>query len=871
MIKREAFLGPAKTRSYRPQILGRSGRWIDPDHRGMFMLSDVERMRHDPQIVFGLSILLAPLATLSWEVQSDDPQVVDFVDKTLRKIWTQELAKLFQCVVYENMAAEVLYAEPSPDTDGNPVSGGMIQFDRLKELYPLDCVPLQNNGRLAGFSVKNNTAHGVSDQDRDGVSDQDRDWIRPPRSLWIANEPEFGSFFGQSRLRPAWYPWSEKTKRHGAVDVRRLWYVKNAFHGDIMRHPQGEIDVDGTMRSCAEYAREVVENFETGGVMALPNTRTGAEGEGEYEWVYEPAKPKGDLPGLHDYIANLDDEILRALRIPPEVAKASETGSGWAGRTIPFLVFLTGEDRLADQLVTATDQQIIRWLVAINFGPRAKYQIKLKSLVPPDVEGQGKAQQGGGSVADALAGLGGGGQAEQLSLEQTDIEEIMAIASTPETAAAIIRQRLGLGWATELGVLLAGEEGDGVDWLAGETRQVGDKWQGQSGRWFTKRQDGRVVPTAAPGGAEGGGKPKAPKADPAAVRDAIAAQLKDPSQITPESIQQTAQALVGLGQADINALKKELGIVAGGKKEAQARAIAEQALGAAPKREPKQPKPKAEPKPGPEAERLDKLEAAFKGLGVELTDELLGDPEKLKGALRAALLGEEKGEEKPKGVATPDNIQAHVAATFDDLLREKYSDTELVPIHELRSAVAREFGPEWARHDKFDDLVWQMRKAGKIHLTPTADASRWEAQQIRDGIPGVGEQLVYMQLADGAGSKLADHFKGKEQGQPTPKPPPEKKPRETKPKAGKVDQATIQGAIDKVLDLEKRAAEPDATIEELNDAMQKWDLDSWDKHDLIKIARALNADLDNNTKNEAIRKIKLVVLNRKEVGDIYRV
>jgi hypothetical protein len=36
--------------------------------------------------------------------------------------------------------------------------------------------------------------------------------------------------------------------------------------------------------------------------------------------------------------------------------------------------------------------------------------------------------------------------------------------------------------------------------LSAATRRIGEKWQGQSGRWFTKNQQGRVVPAKAPGG-----------------------------------------------------------------------------------------------------------------------------------------------------------------------------------------------------------------------------------------------------------------------------------------------------------------------------------------------------------------------------------
>src|SRR5262249_26497248 len=58
------------------------------------------------------------------------------------------------------------------------------------------------------------------------------------------------------------------------------------------------------------------------------------------------------------------------------------------------------------------------------------------------------------------------------------------------------------------------------DWAAfaaaSAARAVGEKWQGPSGKWFTKRQDGRVVPTSAPEQeAAAGGKAPAARAAPA--------------------------------------------------------------------------------------------------------------------------------------------------------------------------------------------------------------------------------------------------------------------------------------------------------------------------------------------------------------------
>lgn len=359
MSDRNGFLGPPRTGNYRPSVIGPR---IGLDHRGVFSVWDVEPMRRDPQIAFGLRILYAPLPSAKWKTEGDS-EVIDFVDRTVRKIWSNHLAQLFKMVVYGWAGGEVLYSEDGDD----------VAFDRIKDVHPFDMRPLRRDNLLAGVSVR-----GIS------PDDSGRSWILPPRSLWLAHEAEFGSLYGRSRMEQAWFPWKEKTGRHGAIDVRRLWFIKNAYRGGTMRHPAGEIEVSaGVYMSCMDYAREIVERGETGGVMTLPNTTTE---NGEYEWTYEPPAANSSPPDIRDYPKDLDDEILTAMGVPPEVAKASEVGSGWSGRAIPFVTYLRGEDLIVQQILTPLNEQIIRPMVAHNFSPAAakSYQITPVSLVPEE-------------------------------------------------------------------------------------------------------------------------------------------------------------------------------------------------------------------------------------------------------------------------------------------------------------------------------------------------------------------------------------------------------------------------------------------------------------------------------------------------------
>lgn len=388
MSRTSRFFGPPVTAGYQAPT---AVYWslFQTGQRPYLTIWDLEAMRREPQVQFGLRILKAPVRTAKWKVEGPDPKVNAFVDAQLKRVWQRALDKILLNLEYGNCAAEVAYDKEDD----------LVVFKELKDVYPRDAVPLQLRGELAGVEFRGS-----------GIKSGKAARQYPPRSFWLANEPPFGNLYGRSRLSNAWEPWIEKRGRHGAVDIRRLWYVKNAYLGGILRHPAGVLeDAQGRLISCQDYARETLEKLETGGVLILPNSKD--EG-GDYLWVYEPPAANGTVEDIRDYPKDLDLEILIGMGIPPEVVQAAEVGSGWSGRSVPFLVYLTGEDTIVAQTVEGIDKQIVRPMVEENFGADAKYTVTPISLVDLAKEEEQQAQ-GGPQQAAMPGGPGAPGGAEQ--------------------------------------------------------------------------------------------------------------------------------------------------------------------------------------------------------------------------------------------------------------------------------------------------------------------------------------------------------------------------------------------------------------------------------------------------------------------------
>lgn len=101
---------------------------------------------------------------------------------------------------------------------------------------------------------------------------------------------------------------------------------------------------------------------------------------------------------------------------------------------------------------------------------------------------------------------------------------------------------------------------------------------------------------------------------------------------------------------------------------------------------------------------------------------------------------------------TTSQLEAAVMEIFVELRRERYANTKLVPIHEVRAILGRQFGDEVASHEVFDELVLGMRRSKKVALLSISDRSRATEAQLRDSIVAVGETFYYLENVNDSSS-----------------------------------------------------------------------------------------------------------------------
>lgn len=337
------------------------------DQRPMFNIWQADLMRVDHQVAFAHAVSNGPLMTAKVVVDSPRADVKKFAQTQWQRIWDTSATKIMRTKAYGVLAGEIMYKQTKEG----------VEFDYLLERHPRDTRPLVKNGRMVALRVYNCGGRlQVTNNDAKGVI------LKPHKAFWFTYAAEFGSRYGRPLYEKAYDPWYEKRMQGGAIPLRKLRMIKDAWIGDVFRIPMAEplIKPDGTEFSFRDVARELQDLRMSGGGLTLPSDR---DQYGNFKVDYTPPTNISGATQIMDWIHDLDWDIFDAFGTPKEVIEASESGSGYSGRQLPFEAFLAIRDEELKDAARQIKREILQKLVGFRFGYDAAQEFDLipQSLV----------------------------------------------------------------------------------------------------------------------------------------------------------------------------------------------------------------------------------------------------------------------------------------------------------------------------------------------------------------------------------------------------------------------------------------------------------------------------------------------------------
>ena len=107
----------------------------------------IPAMERDPHLWYGFQMLRGPIISKAkYKVNSDNPDVLAFVDRQIKRFWTNGIPLSLTAMEYGFCGAEVVYRYNK--------QLGTMEYGSLKYLHPRDVRPVLKNSALVGIRVK---------------------------------------------------------------------------------------------------------------------------------------------------------------------------------------------------------------------------------------------------------------------------------------------------------------------------------------------------------------------------------------------------------------------------------------------------------------------------------------------------------------------------------------------------------------------------------------------------------------------------------------------------------------------------------------------------------------------------------------------
>jgi hypothetical protein len=333
--------------------------------------------RTDPIVRFSHAVRNAVLNTAEVEIKARNPRVKVWVQKQWDALWGKCRRELLSAKRFGYHALQIQYG-----------GGNELSIEGVKEFHPRDVRALEYKGVRVGFKVRSCGGKDYGDYAK----------LFGPRGLWLTFNAEYGNPYGSGLLKRQYPPWYEKWMDRGARKLKQQRMIKDAYIGDRIWFPFNQVveGPNGEVIPWKDIAREIGENRMSGSLLTLPMLLDSSTKQKLVE--YEPPTDVGGTTQIFEWEKNLDEGILIGADVPVEVVKAAEGGTGFSGRSIPFMVLAGNCTSEITEIVQCIERDILRPLAWLNWGGDPEFEIKPKSLIESLASDAGGSSLGGGSL-----------------------------------------------------------------------------------------------------------------------------------------------------------------------------------------------------------------------------------------------------------------------------------------------------------------------------------------------------------------------------------------------------------------------------------------------------------------------------------------
>jgi len=319
------------------------------------------RMRSDPQVAIGLAVIKMPLYSLGWVVECEDIDIREFIKATLAPIWKKLLRSMLTAIDFGFASHEKVWqlvqmnvASTLPNGRKKTHYNGKAEtYLKIKPHYP-STIKIRTDQTTDEFlGIIQATGGGGQ-----SVS------VDADKCFLFALNDEFGNFYGQSRLKPAYKSWYWKEV---LTQFMLRYFERRGSPSSLVTHPTGiSVDDQGNEYDNSTVALRIGQNIIENSVITLPY-EPNKEGKNQWGVEFLQDEKRGEM--FVNALNYLGAQILRGMLTPERVMTQDLSTGSYSMASSHADVFLLAQEGLAASMEDAINEHIIPPLVNYNFQP----------------------------------------------------------------------------------------------------------------------------------------------------------------------------------------------------------------------------------------------------------------------------------------------------------------------------------------------------------------------------------------------------------------------------------------------------------------------------------------------------------------------